>query len=813
METIPKPTEAPGAWVGQDFKRTEDARLLTGEGHFIDDLEPVPNTAHAAILRSTEAHARIVSVDVTSAIGAPGVIGILTGEDVARLSKPFPLAVDVPVAYYPAAIDKTRFVGEPVVVVIAEDRYLAEDALQFIEVEYEPLPAVVDPEVTLESDAPLLHEEVGSNVGNHRTFEFGNPDAAFEEADVVIEDRFVFPRYSSTPIETYGVIAHYEAAADQMTIWSNFHGPFIQHRVVSYALGIPENRLSFIVPKDIGGSFGIKSGIYPYMTLMGLASRVVGRPVKWIEDRVEHLLASASGTNRVSTTKAAFRSDGELIGLDYKFIDDVGGYIRSPEPATMYRCFGNFTGAYTVQNAKAETLSVMTNKVPTGLNRGFGGPQLYCSLERVMEQAAKQLGMDPAELRRRNLIRADQFPYQTPFGGLYDSGDYEAVLDRALELSNYEELRERQAQAREEGRHFGIGFAAVVDPSGTNMGYVTLAQTPEERVDAMDKSGCTEAATVSMDPSGGVTVRLTSTPQGQGHETAATQIVADELGISPELVNAIAELDTLAQPWTITTGSYSSRFAPLTSSAVALAARRLREKLSKIAAHALDVDVEDLEFADGSFSVQDEPEHSISLRKAAGIAHWNPGSLPEGIDPGLHETAFFSLSVTSPPDEDDRVDSSATYGFATDIVAVEVDPETYAIEIVEYISVHDAGKILNPMLVEGQVYGATVHGIGGALYEEFRYDENGQLTNASFMDYLCPTATESPTMSIDHLETPSPFSLLGAKGVGEGSSMSAPAALANAIADAVEPLGVSISALPITPDTLFSAVQEVKEEA
>lgn len=813
METVPKRMETPQMWVGQEFKRTEDARLLTGEGHFIDDLEPVPNIAHAAILRSTEAHARIVSVDATAAIGAPGVLGIITGEDVGRLSKPFPLAVDAPVTYYSAAVDKARYVGEPVVVVIAEDRYLAEDALQLIEVEYEPLSAVVHPEAALESDAPLLHEEVGSNVGNHRNFEFGDPESAFEEADVVVEERFEFPRYSSTPIETYGVIAHYEAASDQMTIWSNFHGPFIQHRVAAYALGIPENRLSFVVPRDIGGSFGIKSAIYPYMTLMGIASRVVGRPVKWIEDRVEHLLGSCSGTNRVSTTKAAFRNDGELIGLDYRFIDDVGGYIRSPEPATMYRCFGNFTGAYTVQNARVEALSVMTNKVPTGLNRGFGGPQLYCSLERIMDVAAKRMEMDPAELRRRNLVQADQFPYRTPFGGLYDSGDYEAVLDRALELSKYEELRERQARAREAGKHFGIGFATIVDPTGTNMGYVTLAQTHDERAESMDKSGSTEAATIAMDPSGGVTVRLTSTPQGQGHETTATQIVADELGLRPEQVNAVAELDTLSHPWTITTGSYSSRFAPLTSSAIALAARRLREKLARIAAYTLGVDVQDLEFVDGSFVVEGDPERSVSLRKAAGIAHWNAGSLPEEIDPGLHETAFFSLSVTGPPDEQDRVDSSATYGFATDIVAVEVDPETYAIEIVEYISVHDAGRILNPMLVEGQIYGAATHGIGGALYEEFRYNDNGQLVNASFMDYLCPTATESPKLSIDHLETPSPFSVLGAKGVGEGNSMSAPAALANAVADAVEPLGVSISALPITPDTLFSAVQDVEEGA
>ena len=811
MDTVTKQADAIKKHVGQGSKRSEDARLLTGQGRFIDDLEPVPNIAQAAILRSTEAHANIVSIDVTEAMGAPGVIGILTGEDIAHLSRPFMLAVDVPLEYHAAAVGKVRFVGEPVAVVIAEDRYAAEDAMGLIEVEYEPLPAVVDPEKALEPDAPILHEEVGSNVGNHRHFEFGDPKDAFAGADFVVEDKFFFPRYSSTPIETYGVVANYEAAEDRMTIWANFHGPFILHRVVAGALGIPQNRLSFVVPSDIGGSFGIKSGIYPYMVLMGIASRVVGRPVKWIEDRTEHLLASCSGTARVSTSKAAFRGDGELIGLDYRFVDDVGGYIRSPEPATMYRCFGNFTGAYTVKNVRVEALSVMTNKMPTGLNRGFGGPQLYCSLERVMDLAAERLGMDPAEIRRRNLIAQDEFPYRTPLGGLYDSGNYEAVLDRVLELGKYDELRERQARAREEGRHFGIGIATIVDPSGTNMGYVTLAKDPGER--ATEMSGCTEAATVSMDPSGGVTVRLTSTPQGQGHETVAAQIVADELGISPERINAIAEMDTLSQPWTITTGSYSSRFAPLTSSAVASAARKVRAKLARISAHVLEAQPEDLEFADGAFTVRDDPEHSLSLRKAAGIAHWNASSLPPEIDPGLHETAFFSLQVTAPPSDGDQVNSSATYGFVADVVAVEIDPNTYDIKIVDYTTVHDAGTLLNPMIVEGQVYGATIHGLGGALYEEFQYDDNGQLQNASFMDYLCPTATESPRLSMDHIETPSPFSLLGAKGAGEGNSMSAPAAIVNAVGDAMRPLGVRIASLPVTPSRLFEAVQRTRGEA
>jgi 2-furoyl-CoA dehydrogenase large subunit len=476
----------------------------------------------------------------------------------------------------------------------------------------------------------------------------------------------------------------------------------------------------------------------------------------------------------------------------------------------MYRCFGNYTGAYAVKNIRAETYSVMTNKTPTGLNRGFGGQQLYFPLERVMDLAAEELELDPAELRLRNLIEADQFPYHTSLGGIYDSGDYEAVLNRALELSEYRKLREQQQRARDEGRYLGIGIATIVDPSGTNMGYVTLAQTSEER--AHDMSGCTDAATISMDPSGMVTVRLTTTPQGQGHETVATQIVVEELGIPTEHVNVVAEMDTSVLPWTITTGSYSSRFAPLSASAVAMAARKLRAKLAQIAAYSLGADVEDLELTDEVFKVRDDPENSLSLRQAAGIAHWNSSSLPDEIDPGLYETAVYSLSITAAPNEEDQVDSSATYGFLADIAVVEVDPETYDIRIVSYTTVHDAGRILNPMLVDGQIYGGAAHGIGGTFYEEFRYNEDGQLVTGNFMDYLCPTATETPQMTIDHIETPSPFSLLGAKGLGEGNSMSAPAALANAVSDAVRSLGLNITELPITPSTLFSAIHERREE-
>ena len=468
----------------------------------------------------------------------------------------------------------------------------------------------------------------------------------------------------------------------------------------------------------------------------------------------------------------------------------------------MYRCFGNFTGAYRVRNVAVEAIAAMTNKAPTGLNRGFGGPQLYFGLERVMDLAAGRLGLDPAEIRSRNFVRADEFPYRTPLGGVYDSGNYQEVFRRVLELSGYQHLRAEQARARAEGRLFGIGMATIVDPSGTNMGYITLAQTPEERAKQLPKSGCTEATTINLDPGGGITVRLTTTPEGQGHETVAAQIVADVLAVAPERVRVLAEMDTATQPWTITTGSYSSRFGPLGASAVAMAATRLRDKLGRIAAHALEADAADVEFVDGSFHVRGAPERSISLRHATGMAHWNAGSLPPGLDGGLQETAFYSLPVTTAPNERDEVDSSACYGFVADVVAVEIDPETCETRIVRYASVHDAGKILNPMLVEGQIYGAALHGIGGVLYEELRYGEDGQLLTASLMDYLCPTAVEAPVLAMDHVETPSPLTLLGAKGVGEGNAMSAPPAVGNAVADALG-MGVEVRELPVTPELLF----------
>jgi 2-furoyl-CoA dehydrogenase large subunit len=776
-----------GRWIGRAMPRLEDEALLRGGGRFVDDLDPVPNARHAAVLRSPLAHARITRLDPGAALELPGVVGVLTGADVAAMSRPFPVGVTGARPYYAAAHEVARYAGEPLAVAVATDRYVAEDALELIEVDYEPLD-------------PVLDAEQGELV-SERTFTYGDPDEAFARADLVVEEQFRFPRWSCTPVECYGVVADWDEAAGSLTAWANFQGPFTLHSVAAGALGLPGSKLRIITPPDSGGSFGIKSTIYVYIALMGLASRKLGVPVRWIEDRLEHLAGSSGSTARTTAARAAFSSDGELLALAYDVVEDVGAYVRAPEPATLYRMHGSLSGAYRVRHVAARNRVVLTNKCPTGLNRGFGGPQLYLALEGTMDIAARRLGLDPAELRRRNLVRADEFPYRTPSGGLYDSGDYAACLDASLELARYEERRGEQAEARRQGRLFGVGVACVVEPSISNMGYITLVQTPEERAESLPKSGNAEGATVIVSPAGGVTVRIGTTPQGQGHRTVCAQVVADALGIPPEDVEVLTEMDTSTSPWSVSSGNYSSRFSGVGAAAVHLAALKVAEKLRAIAAAELGCRPEDVELREGRAWHGEEP---LSLRRLAGIAYWNPEALPPGLEPGLHETAFAEAPHLAPPDDEDRVASSAAHGFIADVAVVEVDPETGAVTVLDYTTVHDAGRLLNPLLADGQVRGGFAHGAGAALFERMVYDESGNLLTGSFVDYLCPTAPDLPHVTIGHRETPSPFTLLGAKGLGEGSTMSAPAALAAAVADA---LGVEKVKVPLTPPRVWEALR------
>ena len=795
-------------WIGKPVRRVEDARLLTGRGTYIDDHPPVANLFHAAIVRSPHAHARILGYEVKAARALQGIVGVLTGEDVLKHTKPFAVGVTAPVRYYCAATDKARFVGEPVAVVVGKSRYVAEDAADLVQVRYEPLPAVVDPERALEPDAPVLHEAVGSNLANNRRLVYGDPDGAFREADVVVRERFKFPKYGSTPIETYGVVARWDALDGVCTVWSNFMGPFIMHPLTARVLGLPENRLRFIVPPDIGGSFGIKSLIYPYMALIALASKLTGVAVKWIEDRHEHLLASSTGTDRIAYREVAAKKDGTILGMRFRWLDNVGGYIRSPEPGCSFRPTGNFVGPYRFQHLEVDASTVMTNKSLTGPNRGYACGHLYFESEGMLDRLADELGMDPAELRRRNLIQPQAMPYRTPSGGLYDSGDYPKAFEKALELAKYDELRREQARARAAGRYVGIGLALAVDPSVSNMGYVATALDPQFRAkpEYLPKSGAVDSATVKVDPLGRVIAILGTTPQGQGHQTVVSQIVADELGLHPEDVTVVDEMDTFTRIWSISSGTYSSRFGSVGTSAVALAARKLKAKLVEYAAHLMDVPAAQLEWSDGAVRRREGKGPAYSVKDLAGRAHWNTESLPDGMEPGLQATAVFGFGVSKAVDAEDRVNSSNTYGFIAEVMAVEVDPQTAAITILRYVTVHDAGTIINPMIAEGQIYGGALHGLGGALYEELQYDEDGQCLTGSFMDYLVPTASEAPTIEIAHVVSPSPLTPLGSKGLGESSSMTVPAVIANAVSDALSPLGIRINELPMTPSKLWKMI-------
>jgi 2-furoyl-CoA dehydrogenase large subunit len=778
-------------WVGRALPRFEDEALLRGEGRFIDDLDPVPNASHAAILRSPLAHARVTSLDASRALALPGVVGVLTGADVASMSRPFPVGVEDAPESYSAASEIARYYGEPLAVVVARTRYIAEDALELIDVEYEPLDAVVDAAAAAETDA-LVSE---------RSFRYGDPEAAFAEAALVVEERFRFPRWSGQPLECYGVVADWNRGTGSLTAWANFQGPFTLHTVAAGALGLPGSKLRLITPPDSGGSFGIKAAVYAYVVLLGLASKKLGVPVRWTEDRLEHLAAAGSSTARITDLKAGFAPDGELLALQYDVIEDVGAYVRAPEPATLYRMHGSLSGAYRVRNVAARNRLVVTNRSPTTLNRGFGGPQMYFALERTMEIAAGRLGVDPAELRRRNLVQPADFPYRTPSGGLYDSGDYEACLDDVLELCGYGERRAEQAAAREEGRLVGIGVACVVEPSISNMGYITLAQTSDERAAQLPKSGNAEGATVAVNPLGGITVRISTTPQGQGHRTAAAQVAADALGVDPAEIDVLADVDTSTSAWTVASGNYSSRFSGVGAGAVHKAATKVAAKLRAIAAGQLGCAPDDVELRDGKAWANGD---SVSLRRLAGAAHWNPDSLPRGVEAGLHETAFDAAPNLEPPDADDRVASSAAHGFLADVAVVEVDRDTGAVRVLEYATVHDAGRLLNPLLVEGQIRGGFAHGAGVALFERVVHDEGGNLLTGTFMDYLCPTAPDLPPLTFGHRETPSPFTTLGSKGLGEGTTMSTPVAIANAVADA---LGIQSVEVPLTPGRVWELMQ------
>ncbi len=584
-------SKAARRWVGQSIARVEDAALLTGRGRFIDDLGVRPGTLYAAILRSPHAHADILSIDSEAARRADGVVAVLTGDDIKALTTSLVVGVKAPVECWPIAVGRVRYVGEPVAVVVASDRYKAEDAVDLIEVQYNALGANIDPLKAPLPETPVLHDGFGGNVASDRTFRYGDPERAFAEAEHRISIAIGYPRNSCTPIETYGVVADYDAAEDAFDILANFQGPFSIHAVISRALKVPGNRVRLRTPPDSGGSFGVKQGVFPYIVLVAAASRAVGRPVKWIEDRLEHLAASVSATNRVTLLSAAVASDGKISALDWNQVEDCGAHLRAPEPATLYRMHGNLTGAYDIANLAVRNRVVVTNKTPTGLNRGFGGPQVYFALERLMQRIAVELKLDPLDVIKRNLVPADMFPYRTAAGALLDSGDYQQAIARGVKGGALEKLKARRDVARAEGRLYGIGYAAVVEPSVSNMGYITTVLTAAERKKAGPKNGAQATATVALDPVGSISVHVASVPQGQGHRTVLAQVVADVFGLTPADVRVNTEIDTAKDAWSIASGNYASRFAAAVAGTAKLAAERIAARLARVAASQFNTDV------------------------------------------------------------------------------------------------------------------------------------------------------------------------------------------------------------------------------
>jgi 2-furoyl-CoA dehydrogenase large subunit len=791
-----------GTWVGQPLPRTEDGPLLTGRDRFLDDF-PMHGMAHVAILRSPHAHARIASIDIGRAADQRHVLAVLTGEEVVRISRPQRGRIPLPVSpmVYALAHDKVVYVGQPIAAVAAVDRAAAEDALDLIEVEYEPLPAVVTPEAALSPEAPILFEEIGSNILWHDTFPYGDVDGAFEQADRVVRERITIHRYASTPLETFGSIAQYDPSTQTMTIWGSAHQPGQEINNVAAALGLSPGQVRMIVP-PMGGGFGNKTRPIYHILVALLARKLGNRPVKWVEDRRESLLALGHAADGIMEIEAATKNDGTILGLRFRNIENEGAGIDFAGRHNLLM-LSNLVNCYRIPAVSYEGYSVVTNCCPVIANRGIGKPFMCLAVERVVDAVAGATGLDRVEVRQRNFIQPDQFPYATPSGQTYDSGNYPEMLRKALALLDYEQLSAEQARARAAGRLVGIGIACGVEPAGSNLSYGMLISGPGQLL-----SGQGEAARVRMEPDGSATVYTGGIESGQGHSTSLSQIVADQLGLRPEQVRIAATFDSHSHPYTQTSGNYSNKFNGHDTAAAIGAASKVREKLLARAARLLEVAVDDLELGNGRIAIRGAPDRSLPIAQVAARAYWSLSDEAPDDEPGLEALHYYRNPRVRGPDAQRRVPVQMGFSAAAHVALVEVDPETFEITVRRYGVVHDCGKEINPSIVEGQVHGATVHGIAAALLEEFSYDNDGQLLTTSFMDYLKPSSADVPTIETDRLETPSPWTPLGTKGIGEGGAIVAPAAIASAVEDALQPLGIKIAGLPITPTRLWRLVSE-----
>ena len=794
--------------IGTRMLRKEDPRFLIGRGRFVDDIS-LPNMAHAAVLRSPHAHARIRAIDKSAALALPGVVAVITGEDAAKETGPLPCFANPPVEQRCIAVGKVRHVGEPVALVVADTRYLAEDAIGLIKVDYDVLPAVSDmlDAIDLRGDAVLHPERGPDNVAEHRNYTFGPVEEAFAGAARVVKRRLRWARSGGQPIETAGAVANFDEGTGKFTIHVNGSMYNYIGFTIAAALKVASHQVN-LVPVDAGGSFGSKLFLHKVPVLAALGARASGRPVKYIEDRIDNIAACDNhGSDRIYDAELAIDADQHMTALRYRVVDDYGAYFQYGL-GTHGNGFSQTVGPYKIRAIGAEIYAVFTNKCQQGACRGFGSEVTNFMIERMVDAAVDELGLDPIAFRRANFIRPEEFPYQIPTGNLYDSGNYPGALDMALQMLDYDGWREKQQLARTQGRYVGIGVASCQEKgvfSATE--FWMLNRNP-----GFALTSSPESASVKIDPTGKAVISLHAPCWGNSPETVATMVLAEQLSMDPADISVTYSDSDHGLPGT---GPGGSRYTVMVTGAVAGAAAIIKEKMKRVAGHMLEASPYDLEFRNGKIGVAGASGLEASISEVAMQAHFFRLSLPDdpGLTSGLDASYTYDHPLATLPKSDS--DFGIFYpimGHMCHMPVVEVDVKTGQVSFLDYVAVHDCGTMINPMTVDGHVRGGTAQGIGTALLERFHYDADGQLLTTSFQDYAMPRVAEMPpSIRIGHLVTPSPYTEYGVKGAGEGGRMVAPPALAAAIEDALRPLGVRIDSLPVTPARLRALIREAEE--
>ena len=778
---------APAGHVGRELRRKEDPRLITGRARYVDDIS-LPGQLWAAFVRSPEAHAKIVSIDTSDAAAREGIHAVFTGEDMADLGGPLPMAWVPPGVevnnpeHWPLARGVVKHVGDPVAVVVGEDRYAVSDAAEEVIVEYDPLPAIVDPEAAIAGEGGhFVHEQFGTNKVHEWSLAGGDVEAGFAEADVIVERRVVNHRIAGAPIECRGVLADYRAGS--LTLYTSTQVPHFVRLFMALLLGLGEDHVRVVAP-EVGGGFGQKLQVYGEELFACWASRKLGRPVKWIETRSENMSVAHHGRDQISYVKIGAKRDGTVTAYHVKIIADFGAYNMILTP--LIPSLGAFVmgGCYKIPNVQTDIIGVFTNKCPTDAIRGAGRPEATQMIEVTLDQLAHELGMDPLEMRRKNFIPKEDFPAAVATGVIYDSGDYHKTLDKLMEHVDVAAFRSEQEELRKQGIYRGIGFCTWTEICGLAPSRITGPNGVGVQ------AGLWESAMIRVHNTGAVTVYTGTSPHGQGLETAMAQITADKLGVDPSVVEVIHG-DTSMGPEGRNT--YGSRSLATGGEAVAKATDKVVAKVKAIVAAELEAAPEDIEVANDRFSVRGSPDKGMALADVAGIAY--VGAVPEGMEPGLEETTFYDPE-------------NFVFPFGAHACVVDVDPETGKVKVVRYVAVDDCGNAINPMLIDGQIHGGVVHGIGQALYERVHYEDSGQLATGSFVNYAIPTAAEMPSFETDRTVTPSPVNSLGAKGVGEAGTIAASAAVTNAVIDAMRPLGVTYMNMPLSPLRIWEAINQ-----